>query len=93
MLTYMVTTLQAHGNPAHANQAQGTAEPFCVIVEDEHHLPVAQMDAMSRDHARLVAGALLLLLPKLDPGRSVVLDASVAGIVAHSATPTPDLAA
>lgn len=71
MSAYMVTTLDTHG----------AKEPFRVIVEDERFARVAELDAMSPDHARMVAGALVLLLPKLHPGRSVVLDASLCGRV------------
>mgnify|MGYP003352242827 CR=1 FL=1 len=64
MAAYTVTT----------HDVRGAREPFRVVVEDETHKRVAELEAMSPEHARLVAGAMVLLLPKLDPGRSVVLD-------------------
>ena len=69
MAAYTVTTVSG----------LDSSEPFQVLVHDELDHAVAEMGAMSRDHARMVAGALVLLLPKLDPGRSVVLDASIGG--------------
>jgi hypothetical protein len=57
-----------------ATSARGAREPFCVIIEDENHQRVADLEAMTPEHARLVAGAIVMLLPKLDPGRSVVFD-------------------
>ena len=69
MAAYTVTTIRT----------RECAEPFHVVVQDERDEAVAELDAMTPDHARMVANALVILLPKLDPGRSVVLDASIAG--------------
>jgi hypothetical protein len=64
MASYTVTTLRA----------PETQEPFRVIVEDDARHRIAELDAMSPAHARLVAGALVMLLPKLDSCRTVVFD-------------------
>ncbi len=69
MAVYTVTT----------QNTRALDEPFQVIVQDERDHQVVEMGAMSRDHASMIAGSLVLLLPKLDPGMSVVLDASLAG--------------
>jgi hypothetical protein len=69
MAAYTVTTVSS-GEPS---------EPFRVVVKDECERRVLELGAMSRDHAGMMAGSLALLLPKLDPGRTVVLDASIRG--------------
>ncbi len=64
MTSYTVTTVDT----------RASGDPFEVMVRDDRHLPVAQLSAMSAAHARMVASAIVLLLPKLDPQNSVVVD-------------------
>jgi hypothetical protein len=64
MSAYTVTTSDIDPN----------GEPFLIIVENDEHQTVAEMTAMSPDHADMVADTLALLLRKLRPERSVLLD-------------------
>ena len=50
---------------------------FLVIVEDEEHHQLAQLDAFSGAHAHRVAADMMLLIRKMDPKLLVVLDGPV----------------
>ena len=54
-------------------------DPFKVIIDQQLEAPMVRMNALSLDHARKIAGSLLLLLRKINPAPSVVLDASIDG--------------
>ncbi len=83
MTTFTVTTFRTSpripGVALVSGEPACAAEPFEVVVDDGGEIPVAAFGAMSGDHARMIAGALVMLLPKLDPRRCVVLDASIHG--------------
>jgi hypothetical protein len=63
MSTYTVTTLNCRDG----------GDPYRVVVHDGPNDPVVEMSALSLPHAKKVAEALALLLPKLRPGRDVIV--------------------
>ena len=63
MLAYTVTTLNCRDG----------SDPYRVVVLDGCDHSVVEMSALSLPHARKVAEALALLLPKLQPDHAVVL--------------------
>jgi hypothetical protein len=77
---YTIITTKSHERP----------DPFAVSVHTDDDQSVVEMSAMSPKHARMVAGALVMLLPKVDPAHSVVLDASFNGGELRRPVPAKD---
>ncbi len=54
--------------------AASGGDPYRVVVHDGPHDTLVEMSAITRPHARQIAQSLALLLPKLRPGRGVVVE-------------------
>ena len=63
----------------------GYSDPFQVIVTDEQNRRVVEMTAMSQAHAKMVAGSISLLLPRLGGQSKAAFDMAAASTAAGSA--------
>ena len=67
--------MPAHAMPAYivtTIDLPGTSDPYHVVVRDSSETLIADMSALSSDHADKVAESLDLLLQKLRPGRHII---------------------